>query len=115
VQGCHLFLKLRQGRIITRDDRGEGAGPKREGNDSNDHKEDAHDLFSHIDWPNVAIADCHNCSNSKIHRVDEELKVLQVTVAPLVDPIVLLLIIKSTNKDPKHMILSILPQAGNYV
>ena len=102
VQGCHLFLKLCQGRIIIRDYRGEGACPEREGYDSDDHKEDAHDLFSNVDWPNIAITDGQNGSYCEIHRVDEELKIFQVRVAPLVDPVVFLFIIKSTHEDPKH-------------
>lgn len=104
VQGCHLLLKLCQGRIIIRDDRGEGACSKREGNDSDDHKEDAYDLFTHVDWTNIAITDCQNGSYCEIHRVDEELKIFQIRVAPLVDPVVFLFIIKSSDEDPKLII-----------
>ena len=101
IQSMHLLFELGLSRVLVRYDRGNSSCRKREGYDSNEHKEDAKQFFGNALCCDIAVAYCHQSCHNEVERGDVELIVFEINKVVVIDPIVSQLLIKCPKEYPK--------------
>ena len=81
--------------------RGQGAGCKREGNNSCNHEENCHYFFDHRYGGDIAVAHGDDGCDGEVEGGHVELPIRDVNNSLRVDPILLILIVEASNEDPK--------------